>query len=140
MNKKERYLRLKSLKESVSPENRRNGYWRERRGVHRHGDDWKHFMVKAAVFQFLSDQGHEVLTEVEIHDGYKVDVLDADTALVYEIETGLNKKTRRSKLKRYLHPETKFGRAAEDIVFIDPTELPDDLIELKEEIQAYLTY
>jgi len=60
--------------------------------------------------------------------------------LIYEIETGLNKRTRRSKLKRYLDPETDFGRAVEDIIFIDPEDLPDDINELKEEIEAYLTF
>ena len=140
MNKKDIERRRQKIKSAVSPENRGNGYWREQRGVKRHGDRWKHFLIKASVFQFLSDQGHEVLTEVEIHEGYKVDVLDAETALIYEIETGLTKKSRRSKLKRYLDPETDFGRVVEDIVFIDPEDLPDDIHELKDEIEAYLTY
>ncbi|EHK01134.1 hypothetical protein HRED_09537 [Candidatus Haloredivivus sp. G17] len=86
MNKKDVERRRQKIKSAVSPENRGNGYWREQRGVKRHGDRWKHFLIKASVFQFLSDQGHEILTEVEIHEGYKVDVLDAETALIYEIE------------------------------------------------------
>jgi len=54
LNKKDLERRRQKIKSAVSPENRGNGYWREQRGVKRHGDKWKHFLVKAAVFQFLA--------------------------------------------------------------------------------------
>jgi hypothetical protein len=94
-------------------------------------------MVKAAIYELLADNGHEVRTEVEIPNGWIVDVIDADTAHIYEVETNLAPASRKSKVQRYLRADC-MGPVIEDIIFFDPTELPTDIIELRKELEEQL--
>lgn len=111
--------------------------WNRKSGVNRHGDEYRHFMVKSAIYEILSDENHEVRTEVEIPNGWIVDVLDADTARIYEVETNISPGTKKSKVQRYLQAQC-MGPVIEDIIFFDPTELPSDIHELKEELKKEL--
>lgn len=130
MNDKELY------RQKMSIIKRCGGYeeWNRYSGVNRHGDDYRHFMVKSAVYEILASDGHEVRTEVEVPNDWIIDVIDADTAMIYEIETGLTPASRKSKVKRYLQAEC-MGPVIEDIIFLDPTELPTDVFELKKELR-----
>jgi hypothetical protein len=111
--------------------------WNRRSGVNRHGDQYRHFMVKSAIYEILSDEGHEVRTEVEIPGEWIADVVDADTAMMYEVETNLSHSKKKSKVKRYLQAQC-MGRVIDDIIFLDPAELPADMFELKEELEKQL--
>ncbi|WP_414836568.1 hypothetical protein [Candidatus Nanohalococcus occultus] len=111
--------------------------WNKKSGVNRHGDQYRHFMVKSAIYEILSDNGHEVRTEVEIPNEWIVDVIDADTARIYEVETNLSPASKKSKVRRYLQAQC-MGPVIEDIIFFDPTELPTDIFELKKELKEEL--
>ena len=111
--------------------------WNMSSGVNRHGDEYRHFMVKSAIYEILASEGHEVRTEVEIPNGWIVDVLDADTARIYEVETNLSSASRKSKVQRYLQAEC-MGPVIEDIIFFDPTEMPTDILKLKKELRKEL--
>jgi len=113
--------------------------WNSYSGVNRHGDEYRHFMVKSAIYEILSDKGHEVRTEVEVPNGWIIDVIDADTAQIYEVETNLSKADRKSKVRRYLQAEC-MGTVIEDIIFLDPTELPRDMLELRDELETELIF
>lgn len=130
MNNKELY------RQKIAIVKKCGGYekWNQYSGVNRHGDEYRHFMVKSAIYELLSDRGHEVRTEVEIPDGWIADVIDADTAHIYEVETNLTQADKKSKVKRYLQAEC-MGPVIEDIIFLDPTELPTDIIELRKELE-----
>jgi hypothetical protein len=133
MNDKELY------KQKMSIIKKCGGYkdWNKYSGVNRHGDDYRHFMVKSAIYEILSDNGHEVRTEVEIPNGWIVDLLDSDTAHIYEVETDLSHSDKKSKVKRYLQAQC-MGPVIEDIIFFDPKKLPADIIELKKELKEEL--
>lgn len=130
MNKKELY------KQKIGIIKRCGGYeeWNKYSGVNRHGDEYRHFMVKSAIYEILASEGHEVRTEVEIPNGWIADVIDADTAHIYEVETGLTHADRKSKVKRYLQAEC-MGPVINDIVFLDPRKLTTDILELREELK-----
>lgn len=127
------------LKQKMGIIEKCGGYkkWNKSSGVNRHGDEYRHFMVKSAIYEILSNQGHEVRTEIEIPNGWIVDVLDADTARIYEVETDLAPGSKKSKVQRYLQAEC-MGPVIEDIIFFDPRELPTDIHELKEELMEEL--
>lgn len=113
--------------------------WNRKSGVNRHGDKYRHFMVKSAIYEILADEGHEVRTEVEIPNEWIVDVIDADTAMIYEVETDLSPASKKSKVKRYLQAEC-MGRVIDDIIFLDPKELPTDIFELKKELREEIIF
>lgn len=135
MNKKELY------KQKIGIIKKCGGYkeWNKYSGANRHGDEYRHFMVKSAIYEILASEGHEVRTEVEIPNGWIADVIDADTAHIYEVETELSHADRKSKVKRYLQAEC-MGPVINDIVFLDPTELPTDILELKEELKREIIF
>lgn len=113
--------------------------WNKYSGVNRHGDEYRHFMVKSAIYEILSDEGHEVRTEVEIPNGWIADLVDADTAHIYEVETDLSQADRKSKVKRYLQAQC-MGPVIEDIIFLDPKELPTEMMELREELRQEIIF
>ncbi len=133
MNKKELY------KQKMGIINKCGGHkeWNSFSGVNRHGDEYRHFMVKSAIYEILTEKGHEVRTEVEVPKDWIVDVIDADTAHIYEVETDLSDASRKSKVKRYLQAEC-MGPVIEDIIFLDPKKLPTDLIELRKKLEEEL--
>lgn len=135
MNKEELY------RQKIGIIKKCGGYeeWNSYSGVNRHGDQYRHFMVKAAIYEILSDEGHEVRTEVEVPNEWIVDVIDADTAHIYEVETDLAPADRKSKVKRYLQARC-MGPVIEDIIFLDPKELPTDIFELKEALKDELVF
>ncbi|MFB6145369.1 MAG: hypothetical protein ABEJ99_02575 [Candidatus Nanohaloarchaea archaeon] len=135
MNKKELYKQKIGIIKKVG------GYeaWDIFSGVNRHGDEYRHFMVKSAIYELLSDKGHEVRTEVEIPNGWIADVIDATTAHIYEVETDLTHADKKRKMKRYLQAE-RIGPVIEDIIFLDPKKLPTDMFELREALEEELIF
>lgn len=113
--------------------------WNKYSGVNRHGDKYRHFLVKSAIYEILAEKGHEVRTEVEIPNEWIVDVIDADTAQIYEVETNLTQSDRKSKVRRYLQAEC-MGPVIEDMIFLDPTELPENIFELRERLEEELVF
>ncbi|MBC5793208.1 MAG: hypothetical protein H8Z69_04190 [Nanohaloarchaea archaeon] len=135
MNKKELFKQKMGIIEKCGGHKE----WNKKSGVNRHGDEYRHFMVKSAIYNILAEEGHEVRTEVEVPNGWIVDVIDADTAHIYEVETNLSPGDRKSKVQRYLQAEC-MGRVIEDIIFLDPTELPLDMKELRERLRSEVIF
>lgn len=63
-------------------------------------EDWKHYFLKAIVYKLLKDKGHDVYTECDKGWG-RVDVFDATTGTVYEIETHPRTETTNAKFAKY---------------------------------------
>lgn len=104
--------------------------WNRRKGVSVHGDKFRHFIVKAAIYKVLHAAGHDVRTEVRLADGATIaDVVDGTTAIAYEIETGLTAADKKAKMEGY------WKVPVEDVIILDPTKLPDDLTELESAVR-----
>lgn len=131
MNDKERMKRYLQLRDYVEASTEGEDRVTDRMGnVSVHGDRYRHFMIKAAVFKVLTEAGHDVATELTVPGGGKLDVVDLHTFRAYEIETGLTTKGRRDKTRKYLADDV-MGRYLNDIHFLDVAEAPDDLDALE---------
>lgn len=94
----------------------------------------KHLVVKALVARELQRRrgSNRWDTEVKVGEG-RVDILDYgppdEPPAIYEVETGLTRETKLSKIERYTKntpiPETQ-------VYFLDPLEAPDSIPELVE--------
>lgn len=86
--------------------------------MHSGKESVKHWVIKSILFKLLRERGQTVGTEVEVKGGI-VDVLDVDNFIGYEVESKINKRSVRQKLKRLwrLH----------DIIFIDMKKVPDSI-------------
>lgn len=99
-----------------------------------HGDHFRHFLVKSAIYKLLSEAGHDhVFTEIPFPNGKIADVLDTETALVYEVETGMTNQDQ-------LEKEENFWDfpGIQDVIVIDPKRLPENLEELRKELKSEL--
>jgi len=100
--------------------------------LHGSNETTKHLMVKALVAQVLRERGHRFDTEVLGPNG-RVDVLDFglpdSKPVVYEVETDLTPQTRREKATEYAVGPVR------DVLFLDPTEAPDDIQAMKEWVE-----
>lgn len=132
MNNKERMKRYLQLRDYVEDAAEGEDRVTDRMGnVSVHGDRYRHFMIKAAVFKVLTEAGHDVATELTIPGGGTLDVVDLHTFRAYEVETGLTTKGRRDKVRQYLADDA-MGRYLDDIHFLDVDEAPDGLDALEE--------
>lgn len=128
MNKKERKIRKQKIFGIVKKES-----YRTQDSVEFHSDGYKHFMVKAAIGYVLRDNSHRFLTEAEFPNGRMADVVDLHTGLVYEVETNASRKDVEEKLGNFWDYEP-----IDDVLVIDPTEFPDDLDEIREQVRGEL--
>lgn len=101
--------------------------------LHNSNETTKHLMVKALVAQVLRERGHRFDTEVLGPNG-RVDVLDFglpdSRPVVYEVETDCSPQKRREKAKAYAVGPVR------DVLFLDPTDAPDDVHDLKEWVEG----
>ncbi|MDY6770007.1 MAG: hypothetical protein SVU88_03470 [Candidatus Nanohaloarchaea archaeon] len=92
-------------------------------GVYVHGDGYRHFIVKAAVFKVLQEAGHDVATEVQFPNSYIADVVDASTGVIYEVETDASDSDAVAKIENFSGFDV-----IEDVIILDPEEIIDDEI------------
>jgi len=115
MNEKERVQRKMELIELT--EGDKNNWNRHEGGCFIHGDGFRHYLVKAAILKVLQEAGHDVATEIEFPNGFIADVVDADTAIIYEVETGAAAADIMTKIENF------DGFAVlEDVIVLDPVE------------------
>lgn len=128
MNQKERELRRRKIQKMMDVK-----IW-DYQNVSIHGDHFEHFLVKSAIYKLLSEAGHDhVFTEIPFPNGRIADVLDTETALVYEVETNATASSREEKEKNFWdYP------GIQDVLVIDPTGLPDEIGELRKELKSRL--
>lgn len=100
--------------------------------IHNRNETDKHLLVKAMVAKVLWDRGHKFDTEVQAPGG-RVDVLDfglpEDPPVVYEVETDCSEQVREEKVAQYAVDPVR------DVLFLDPTEAPDSIPELREWVE-----
>ena len=96
----------------------------------------KHLVLKALVAQVIQERGRRYDTEVLGPNG-RVDVLDFGepdgSPVVYEIQTDCTPKERREKAAQYAVGPVR------DVLFIDPTDAPDDIHEMKAYVEQQVT-
>ena len=110
MNKKQRERRKLLFRNKVGKKH----FDRRKNAVLHHGDDWKHFLLKAELGFLLRDAGHEFGSELEFPNGRTCDVFDLETFIVYELESGLDDAARGKKLEDF----GGFG-FVEDVIVLD---------------------
>jgi len=99
-----------------------------------HGDHFRHFLVKSAVYKLLQEAGHDhVFTEVPFPNERIADVLDTHTGHVYEVETDSGASDQREKQDNFWNYD-----GIQDVLVLDPTELPSDIENLKDELEKHL--
>jgi len=99
-----------------------------------HGDAFRHFVVKSAIYKLLSEAGHDnVFTELPFPNGRIADVLDTETGLVYEVETDMTASDQREKEENFWD-----FQGIRDVIVIDPSGLPENLKELRSELKSEL--
>lgn len=81
-------------------------------------ESMKHWILKAMIFKILRERQRTVAVEYQLN-GVVVDVLDMDRSIAYEIESKIDGK----KVKRRLRDL----RQLHDVFFIDVNKIPDDL-------------
>jgi hypothetical protein len=100
--------------------------------LHGSNETTKHLMLKSLVAQVLRERGHKFDTEVKGPNG-RVDVLDFglpdSKPVVYEVETDLTPQARREKAAQYAVGPVR------DVLFLDPTDAPDDIHAMKEWVE-----
>ena len=97
----------------------------------------KHIVGKTLVARSGLLNGYQIDTEVEVPQG-EIDVLlhshpDRSTYAV-ELETGLTDETKTSKIRRYVNSVAPI----DDIIFIEVTNIPMDMVEAQEYINKQL--
>lgn len=128
MNQKERELRRRRIHKMMEVK-----VW-DYQNVAVHGDSFRHFLVKSGIYKLLQNEGHEyVFTEIPFPNGRIADVLDTHTGHVYEVETDSGPADRKEKEENFWDYE-----GIQDVLVIDPTELPENLKELKSELKREL--
>lgn len=122
MNKKDRICRKGLFRRKVG----KRHYDRRENAVLHHGDELKHFLLKAEVGFRLRSAGHDFCTEVEFPNGKICDVFDLDTFIVYELESDLDRAARGKKLEDF----GGFGFVQDVIVLdVDGLEVRGDGLE-----------
>lgn len=95
--------------------------------LHGSGESTKHLVIKALICRVLQRKGRRWDTEVKCPGG-RVDVLDygpADGgAVVYEVQTDCTPQERIDKAEQYVRGPVR------DVLFMDPSEAPNELPEL----------
>lgn len=128
MNKKQRELRRRKIHKMLDVK-----VW-DYQNVSIHGDRFRHFVVKSAIYKILSRADHDhVFTEVPFPNGRIADVLDTHTGHVYEVETDSGPADEREKEENFWDYE-----GIQDVLVIDPQELPSDIENLKSELEKEL--
>lgn len=123
MNEKERVRRKMQLIDLT--EGDKDTWNSHEGGVFVHGDAFRHFVVKAAVFKVLQEAGHDVATEVQFPNGYVADLVDAHTGIIYEIETDATGSDIIGKVENFDGFEV-----IEDVIVLDPVEIVEEATEL----------
>jgi len=128
VNEKERELRRRRIHKMLDVK-----VW-DYQNVSIHGDHFRHFLVKSAVYKLLREAGHDhVFTEVPFPNGRIADVLDTHTGHVYEVETDSGPSDQREKQDNFWNYD-----GIQDVLVLDPTELPSDIENLKDELEKHL--
>lgn len=128
MNERDREIRRIKIRKMLDVD-----IW-DYQNVSIHGDAWRHFLVKSAIFKLLNEAGHDhVFTEIPFPNGRIADVLDTETALVYEVETDMTASDQREKEENFWDFD-----GIQDVIVIDPGDLPENLKELRNELKSRL--
>jgi len=100
--------------------------WKNANKVVRHGDRYKHYLVKAATGYILQNNGHKFTTELEFENGRIADVFDLNTFIVYELESNFTEKDKKEKVDNFREYDDVW-----DVMVFDPQKAPDDLNQIK---------
>jgi len=130
MNEKERELRRQKIRRLI----KRGGHeiWGYK-NVSVQGDNYQHFLVKSAIFKVLQEAGHEnVFTEVQFPNNSIADVLDTETAIIYEVETDKTRADVKKKLDDFSYD------LIADVFVFDPDDFSDNIEEIRKELKQKL--
>lgn len=86
---------------------------------HSSNETWKHFLAKCILAKILRDKGHEIFTEMVVHNA-ESDILDITDNICYELETTPGSKTFQKKLE-------KLNECGLDLIVIDLRDVSDEL-------------
>ena len=121
MNERDRYKRGRQLRQSDISTKQRTVE------LHNRNETPKHAVMKLLLALALERRGRVWGTEVQI-DGGRCDVLDwgppDGCAVVYEIETDCTPHRKQEKIEQYC------SWIVRDVLVLDPTDAPDNLLEL----------
>lgn len=125
MNERQREIRRRKIRDKLNQSEKGDDVF-SRKGVRVHGDNFRHFMVKSAVYKVLQEAGHDnVYTEVTFPNGCIADILDTHMARVYEVETNYTQTGKEAKWKDFDYPWI------EDVIVLDPVEIDEQVHKKK---------
>jgi len=128
MNQKEKEIRKRKIYGILKKES-----YQTQDSVEFHSDGYRHFMVKASIGYILRNNDHRFLTEAEFPNGRMADVVDLETGLVYEVETNASRSDAKEKLGNFWDYEP-----ISDVIVLDPTDYPEEINEMREQLKSEL--